>query len=590
MIDPPVGLPIAVGRPVVVTNGTAATSHPQQQQQQYTPSQSPHRHHHQTHRHAATATGAATAAADGDHEEDARGHGRGGDRRRSSASAADDAGRRHAPRGPPLSVIGEIRGLGFELGPWLIVAFMLMLAHVADSVPSAATATETPWLAPALCEAAPNRWVSFSAADASAAPASSSSTTTTTTTIADGAGRGEQGADANIKRAAGDITAAPTACYPAAPMGSDASAAAAPMMQRFVLPSGMQGWPSLPGSNLTLAIYHDDYDLRVSILSLTLRDARGRTLLTEEDVITFVGGPPRAADQHEEEEEDDDSATRRGLLGEHGDSAARRGDEGPRRHRRARVRATTVLVTPGRILKGGGGGGHHGHHHHYRGRTHGGRHDVRRPATSLTRYVATPSVRTAHGRHWRGAIAAGAIVFSVHHTHTHSGTDTRATGHCQDYTRGGCSERVRTELSRDVITSAGVFSSGGAAGGGAPHAADIHFPLTFEVMLEIVRPPVDEQWPRGAPTIFFTLYSPDGAAGVGDGSAESLRQAVWLPLFFSVFALLQRLMPGRAQTPDGLVLLIFVALCICGSGYQVQLWMGGAWARGEGELTGANGM
>ena len=186
MIDPPVGLPIAVGRPVVVTNGTAATSHPQQQQQQYTPSQSPHRHHHQTHRHAATATGAATAAADGDHEEDARGHGRGGDRRRSSASAADDAGRRHAPRGPPLGVIGEIRGLGFELGPWLIVAFMLMLAHVADSVPSAATATETPWLAPALCEAAPNRWVSFSAADASAAPASSS----------------KQGADANMKRRA----------------------------------------------------------------------------------------------------------------------------------------------------------------------------------------------------------------------------------------------------------------------------------------------------------------------------------------------------------------------------------------------------
>ena len=82
----------------------------------------------------------------------------------------------------------------------------------------------------------------------------------------------------------------------------------------------------------------------------------------------------------------------------------------------------------------------------------------------------------------------------------------------------------------------------------------------------------------------------DGAAGAGDGSAESLRQAVWLPLFFSVFALLQRLMPVRAQTPDGLVLLIFVALCICGSGYQVQLWMGGAWTRGEGELTGANGM
>ena len=403
-----------------------------------------------------------------------------------------------------------------------MVAFLLYCAAKVESFPATDTATETPWIAPSVCKSGPNKFITFDDA-------------------------------ADQSRMLGETVAVDDRqqCPPGVKSAS---------VEEFVLPHNMQGWPTGTDAEVSLVVYHDDLD-EVS-LTVELSDASGRTLLEGKD-ITFAAV---VADQSLDDDDGND---------DDGDDDDDHHHHGRGMYERAHGR------TPGRVLKGGGGGGGHGHSARRGG--HGVHHAAsggKRPATSLPRYSSTPSRPTRYGRHWRGAVTAGVVVFSVHH----SGQYGRH--HCHDYSRGGCHERIQTDLARDILSGLGSFPSGGGGNGSQTWS----FPLLLRVAAE-VRRPAHDAWPPGAPSIFLTLYSATGgASGANERAATNLRGLVWLPLFFSVFALLQRLMPVRAMTVDGLVLFFFLAVLICASGYQIQLWVGGDWAKGQGELSGATGL
>lgn len=139
---------------------------------------------------------------------------------------------------------------------------------------------------------------------------------------------------------------------------------------------------------------------------------------------------------------------------------------------------------------------------------------------------------------------------------------------------GGCTARVVEPLSREELTSAGTFVAD----------ASVAFPLTLTVASITAEGRAAKQVPSaGPPSLFFTLYSETGAATSteGDGRAGSsrasdLRGLIWLPIWLALFSFL-RLPPVRMDATHGMCTVLFVSTMACAAGYQVQLWMSGAW-------------
>ena len=469
-------------------------------------------------------------------------------------------------------------------GPLMFVPLILLFAAEVDSWPAVDTATETPWLPPSLCTLdGGRRYVSHY------------SLSPRRRQLLEAASAGVP----SVLRADQEPAGSPRSPAAACPEGVDG-----PSALSFVLPEGMQGWPSL-GSNVSLVIYHGE-DSSFTLGALTLRDATGRWLLEQPSPTQL---PAEAAPP-----ETRPATSRRRLLHTH--------------HR------------PGRELKGGGGGGGHGH----RGGGHGGYTTAHRASTALPRYSLAPGTRTrtSYGMHARRAVATGtAVAIIVHHgngcaratllecarrrgsclhspaarhsppltphTFTFTASHVRACrGHgygryydmrgCggpggprgRNETRrrglergcggpggpGGCTARVVEPLSREELTSAGTFVAD----------ASVAFPLTLTVASITAEGRAAKQVPSaGPPSLFFTLYSETGAATSveGDGRAGSsrasdLRGLIWLPIWLALFSFL-RLPSVRMDATHGMCTVLFVSTMACAAGYQVQLWMSGAW-------------
>ena len=127
--------------------------------------------------------------------------------------------------------------------------------------------------------------------------------------------------------------------------------------------------------------------------------------------------------------------------------------------------------------------------------------------------------------------------------------------------------RVVEPLGRDELTSAGTFTVD----------ASVAFPLTLSVSaISVDARPAGRAY--SAPSVFFTLYSPTGATtpeGDGAGTASSMRGFVWLPIWLSLFSFLRY--PLQIDASHGMCTVLFVSTTVCATGYQVQLWMSGAW-------------
>ena len=139
--------------------------------------------------------------------------------------------------------------------------------------------------------------------------------------------------------------------------------------------------------------------------------------------------------------------------------------------------------------------------------------------------------------------------------------------------------RVVEPLSRDTLTSGtGTFIA----------SESLAFPLTLSlasVEVQMSRPTAAHDAPISAPasaaaspSVFFTLYSPTGAPGAegsGASTAEGLRGLIWLPIWLSLYSALRY--PLELDKSHGMCTVLFVATALCGTGFQVQLWLTGAW-------------
>lgn len=139
---------------------------------------------------------------------------------------------------------------------------------------------------------------------------------------------------------------------------------------------------------------------------------------------------------------------------------------------------------------------------------------------------------------------------------------------CNDRPSGGCIARVVEPLSRDELTSAGTFMVD----------ASVAFPLQLSVSAISVDVRPAGSRASSAPSVFFTLYSPTGAAASeddGTGTTSSIRGLVWLPIWLALFSFLRY--PMQMDTSHGMCTVLFVSMMVCATGYQVQLWISGAW-------------
>ena len=457
------------------------------------------------------------------------------------------------------------------LCPLMLVPLLLLFAAEAASWPALDTATETPWLPPSLCSLGDGRFVSYM-------PPSNSPSSDRSTAHTDGVDtRGVLPAD----QARGPIPPDP-ACP------SDVHD---PRALSFVLPESMQGWPSL-GSNVSLVVYHGE-GFSCTLRGVNLRDADGRLLLSAEEVLLppsteqFQGRPmrglalilqmtpgahgeteaSRSLHGHDNGNSSFISGTSRNNSSDMGSGTS----SSPYKLLR-RGRQLNAPRRPGRALKGGGGGGH-GH----RGGGGGYTTSVHRPATALPRYSYAPSSATAYGRHTRHAVAVGTAVFVAHHGGGYGRYyDMRG---CGNYASGGCTARVVEPLSRDTLTSGtGTFIA----------SESLAFPLTLSlasVEVQMSRPTAAHDAPISAPasaaaspSVFFTLYSPTGAPGAegsGASTTEGLRGLIWLPIWLSLYSALRY--PLELDKSHGMCTVLFVATALCGTGFQVQLWLTGAW-------------